>query len=110
MDADGVPHCDVCGELIKPDVVLYGEGLDELTLRGAISRISGADMMIIGGTSLTVYPAAGLVDYFNGKRLVIINKSDTHYDSAAHLVISDSIGKVLGEAVNTLLGPDHAEN
>ena len=106
MDAPGVPHCDRCGGLIKPDVVLYGEGLDQLTLRGAISRISGADMLIVGGTSLTVYPAAGLVNYFNGSRLVIINKSETQYDSSAYLVIADSIGKVLSEAVDAVLGPE----
>lgn len=106
MEKEGAVYCDQCGGLVKPDVVLYGEGLDDLTLRGSISRISGADMMIVGGTSLTVYPAAGLVDYFNGRRLVIINKSETQYDSAAHLVIADSIGKVLGTAVDALLGKE----
>ena len=92
--ADGVPHCDVCGGTIKPDVVLYEEGLDDETISGAVSAIRKADMLIIGGTSLVVYPAAGLVNYYRGDRLVLINKSSTPVDSAADLVINDSIGKV----------------
>ncbi len=95
---EGVPRC-TCGGIIKPDVVLYEEGLDQATLRSAIRYISQAEMLIIGGTSLTVYPAAGLVDYYRGKRLVLINKSVTPMDSHADLVISGPIGQVLGDAV-----------
>ena len=92
---DGVPRCS-CGGIIKPDVVLYEEGLDQDIIRGAINAIRTADMLIIGGTSLTVYPAAGLIDYYRGKKLVLINRSATAVDGRADLVISDSIGKVLG--------------
>lgn len=99
-NCDGyVPKCDKCGGIIKPDVVLYEEALDESQIMGAVNAISQADTLIVGGTSLVVYPAAGLIRYFNGKNLVLINKSSTQYDSIANLVISDSIGKVLGEAV-----------
>lgn len=95
---EGVPHCD-CGGLIKPDVVLYGEGLDSAVLQGAMDHIMNADMLIVGGTSLAVYPAAGLVDYYRGDKLVLINKSSTPYDSHADLIIHDAIGKVLSAAV-----------
>lgn len=98
-NCDGyVPKCDKCGGIVKPDVVLYEEALDESQIMGAVNAISQADTLIVGGTSLVVYPAAGLIRYFNGKNLVLINKSSTQYDSIANLVISDSIGKVLGEA------------
>lgn len=97
-NADGVPRCE-CGGIVKPDVVLYEEGLDYDTLNGAVTHIMRADMLIVGGTSLQVYPAAGLIDYYRGNRLVLINKSSTPYDRYADLVINDSIGKVLGEAV-----------
>lgn len=93
-----VPLCD-CGGVIKPDVVLYEEGLDNRILKRSVSHIRNADMLIIGGTSLTVYPAAGLIDYYTGNKLVLINKSVTSRDKQADLVICDSIGKVLGEAV-----------
>lgn len=99
-NCDGyVPKCDKCGGIVKPDVVLYEEALDESQIMGAVNAISQADTLIVGGTSLVVYPAAGLIRYFNGKNLVLINKSSTQYDSIANLIISDSIGKVLGEAV-----------
>lgn len=99
-NCDGyVPKCDKCGGIVKPDVVLYEEALDESQIMGAVNAISQADTLIVGGTSLVVYPAAGLIRYFNGKNLVLINKTSTQYDSIANLVISDSIGKVLGEAV-----------
>lgn len=99
-NCDGyVPKCDKCGGIVKPDVVLYEEALDESQIMGAVNAISQADTLIVGGTSLVVYPAAGLIRYFNGKNLVLINKSSTQYDSIANLVISDSIGRVLGEAV-----------
>lgn len=95
--ADGVPKCDACQGEIKPDVVLYEEGLDSRTIENAVRAIAEADLLIIGGTSLAVYPAAGLVDYFRGDHLVLINRSGTEKDSKADLVISDSIGKVLAQ-------------
>lgn len=97
--AEGVPHCDQCNGIIKPDVVLYGEGLDDDVVRGAISHIRQADMLIVGGTSLAVYPAAGLIDYYEGDKLALINKSDTPYDSRANLIIHDATGKVLSAVV-----------
>lgn len=93
---DGIPHCD-CGGIVKPDVVLYEEGLNDNIVNGAIQSIKQADMLIIGGTSLVVYPAAGLIDYFNGKYIVLINKSQTMADNRADLIFHDSIGKILGE-------------
>lgn len=95
-DCDGIPKCE-CGGIIKPDVVLYEEGLDTADIERAVSEIATCDTLIIGGTSLAVYPAAGLVRYFDGKHLVVINKSPISADSNAELVINDSIGKVLGE-------------
>lgn len=92
-----IPKCEKCGGTIKPDVVLYEEALDDQVISGAINAIRKADTLIVGGTSLVVYPAAGLINYFNGKDLVLINKSETQYDGRASLVINDSIGKVLGE-------------
>ena len=97
LKADGVPVCD-CGGAIKPDVVLYEEGLDQDVIQRSVEYISRADVLIIGGTSLTVYPAAGLIDYYRGSKLVLINKSVTSRDGQADLVICDSIGKVLGDA------------
>ena len=91
---DGVPYC-TCGGRIKPDVVLYEEALDQRVLGAAVDAIERADCMIVGGTSLVVYPAAGLINYFHGKQLVLINKSATPYDSKADLVINDAIGKVM---------------
>lgn len=91
---DGVPYCP-CGGRIKPDVVLYEEALDQRVLGAAVDAIERADCMIVGGTSLVVYPAAGLINYFHGKHLVLINKSATPYDSKADLVINDAIGKVM---------------
>jgi NAD-dependent deacetylase len=89
----------VCGGVVKPDVVLYEEGLDQETMEAALLSISRADMLIIGGTSLVVYPAAGLVRYYQGNKLVLINRDETPYDRQADLVIHDSIGKVLGGIV-----------
>ncbi len=91
-----MPKCEKCGGPVKPDVVLYEEGLNMTTLNRAVDAITNADVLIIGGTSLVVYPAAGLIDYYQGHKLVLINKSATSRDSQADLVISDSIGKVLG--------------
>ena len=93
---EGVPRCSVCGEVVKPDVVLYEEGLDQDTVEGAVRAIAQADVLIIGGTSLVVYPAAGLINYYRGNKLVLINRDPTPYDGEADLVIHDSIGKVLG--------------
>ena len=95
-NSTGIPRCE-CGGMIKPDVVLYEEGLDNEVISGAVEAISKADMLIIGGTSLVVYPAAGLVRYFAGKRLVLINKSATSMDSAADLVIREKIGEVFSQ-------------
>lgn len=93
--SEGIPRCEKCGGIIKPDVVLYEEGLDSETIQGAVRAIAGADMMIIGGTSLVVYPAAGFIDYFNGKYLVVINKSEIGRSVHADLVISAPIGQIL---------------
>ncbi len=98
-DERGIPCCDECGGDIKPDVVLYEEGLDQNTITGAVRAIAEADMLIIGGTSLVVYPAAGLIDYYNGDKLVLINKSSTSADSRANLVINDSIGEVFSQII-----------
>ena len=95
---EGVPKCAACGGTVRPDVVLYGEQLDDRVVSAAVNAIAGAKMLIVGGTSLAVYPAAGLLRYFNGAHLVLINKSETPYDDQADLVIRDSIGAVLGEA------------
>lgn len=91
---DALPHCTECGGLVKPDVVLYEEGLDDKIVDGAIKAIANADMLIIGGTSLVVYPAAGFIRYFKGKYIVMINKTETQADSMADLVIHESLGKV----------------
>ena len=97
-----IPKCESCGGIIKPDVVLYGEPLDNDVINGALNAIKNADTLIIGGTSLVVYPAAGFVDYFRGKNLILINKSSTQYDNKANLVINDSIGKVLKSVFDKL--------
>ena len=98
LEADGVPRC-TCGGVIKPDVVLYGEGLNSATLTAAVEAIAAADMLLIGGTQLSVYPAAGLVDYFHGKDLAVINLSATPRDAQAALTIRRPIGEVLAEVV-----------
>ncbi len=96
FSSEGIPTCD-CGGVIKPDVVLYEEGLDDDVVNGAVNAIRQADTLIIGGTSLVVYPAAGFIRYFRGKNLVIINMSPTGMDSEADLLITDRIGKVFSE-------------
>jgi NAD-dependent deacetylase len=95
-ESEGTPRCSECGGLIKPDVVLYEEGLDNQILQKSVYHISNADTLIIGGTSLVVYPAAGLIDYFQGKNLVVINKSPTSRDKQADLCLNGSIGEILG--------------
>ena len=92
----GIPKCD-CGGTIKPDVVLYEEGLDQQTLEDAVFYICHADLLIIGGTSLAVYPAAGLIDYYRGNKLVLINKSTTPMDARADLLIQAGLGDVFGQ-------------
>lgn len=96
QNSDGIPLCS-CGGIIKPEVVLYEESLDNKTVNGAVQAIRRADLLIIGGTSLAVYPAAGLIDYYTGSELVIINRSPTPADRAATLLIDRPIGEVLGE-------------
>lgn len=96
LHAQGVPCCDECGGRIKPDVVLYEEGLDNEIMTEAVSFIRNADVLIIGGTSLVVYPAAGLIDYYRGNKLVVVNKTPTGRDGAADLLISGSIGEIFG--------------
>ncbi len=96
LHSEGVPACS-CGGRIKPDVVLYEEGLDQQIMRQAVAHISRADMLIVGGTSLVVYPAAGMIDYFRGDHLVLINRAPTASDKKASLLIQDSIGTVLGQ-------------
>ena len=93
FESNNIPKCS-CGGIIKPDVVLYEEGLDDKVVQNSIKAISNCDLLIIGGTSLNVYPAAGFINYFRGKHLVLINKDKTNYDSMCDLVIHDSIGKV----------------
>lgn len=106
MDPDNcenlIPRCAKCGQIVKPDVVLYEEALDDAQVNGAVNAIRNADVLIIGGTSLVVYPAAGFISYFHGSKMVLINKSETSYDGNADLVIHDPIGKVMREAVSAL--------
>ena len=96
LESEGIPRCD-CGGIVKPDVVLYEEPLNNAVLSYSIDYISNADTLIIGGTSLVVYPAAGLINYFSGDNLVLINKSETPYDDLASLVINDAIGEVFSQ-------------
>ena len=96
QSSEGVPHCS-CGGLIKPDVVLYGEPLDESTVTKALDAISSCDTLIVAGTSLTVYPAAGFIRYFHGDKLVLINRDETPFDKQADLVIHGKVGEILNE-------------
>ncbi len=93
----GVPVCDACGGSVKPDVVLYEEGLNQQILSESVSFIKNADVLIIGGTSLVVYPAAGLIDYYNGKKLVLVNKTATARDDVADLVVQGAIGEIFSQ-------------
>lgn len=103
LESNGIPVCKECGSRVKPDVVLYEEGLDQDVINGAVNAIASADTLIIGGTSLVVYPAAGLIRYFSGKNLVLINKSETSADKNADLAINDDIAMVLREATKDWL-------
>ena len=96
-NSQGIPKCQACGGTIKPDVVLYEEGLDNTTINRSVQAISAAQVLIIGGTSLAVYPAAGLIDYFQGKKLIVINKAPTPRDRQADLIISQPIGEVFSQ-------------
>lgn len=100
LKAEGVPRCEKCGGIVKPDVVLYEEGLNEMTITASLNAIRKADVLIIGGTSLNVYPAAGFIQYYSGNKLVLINKSETPYDRKADLLVHDSIGDVFGAVVD----------
>lgn len=103
LNLDGtIPYCDKCGGIAKPDVVLYEEGLGNDIISKTVAAISSSDLLIIGGTSLVVYPAASFINYFKGNNIVLINKSKTPYDSKADLVINESIGKVLDEVIKFL--------
>lgn len=93
--AEGVPRCDICGGMVKPDVVLYEEPLDNTTVEQAVEAIAQADVLMVGGTSLAVYPAAGLINYYPGDRLVLINKTPTPYDSRADLILTGKIGELM---------------
>jgi len=95
-DSSGVPRCD-CGGIVKPDVVLYEEGLDQNTIEKSVMAIHRADLLIVAGTSLTVYPAAGLINYYQGNRLVLINRDATPYDSQADLVFHESLGNIFSQ-------------
>ena len=99
LEFEGVPKCDRCGGIVRPDVVLYGESLDRSVINKSIWYIENAEVLIVAGTSLTVYPAAGLIRYYSGKNLVLINKTPTPYDYLANLVISASIGETLKACV-----------
>ncbi len=103
LSTQGVPKCPHCGGIVKPEVVLYGETLDETTVDGAVHAISQADTMIVGGTSLAVYPAAGLLSYFRGKTIVVINRTPTPFDRQADLLIDKPIGTVMAHAFADLL-------
>ena len=96
LNSQGIPKCE-CNGRLKPDVVLYEEGLDDYTMRKSIEYISNSDMLIIGGTSLVVYPAAGLINYYNGNKLVLINLDSTPMDSLANLVVHGKIGEVFSQ-------------
>ena len=99
LQAESTPLCNECNGIVKPDVVLYEEGLDNDVVNSALNYIQNADVLIIGGTSLSVYPAASLVEYYRGDKLILINKSATHFDSRALLQFNDSIGEVLGSVL-----------
>ncbi|WP_422485359.1 NAD-dependent protein deacylase [Gudongella sp. DL1XJH-153] len=102
QESESIPTCDKCGGIVRPDVVLYEEGLDMRVMDKAMDYIRKAQVLIVGGTSLNVYPAAGLVEYFRGKELVLINKTSTGYDNRATLIFRDSIGEVLDDALRRI--------
>lgn len=97
---DGIPRCPACGGTVRPWVVLYGESLDQECIRRSVDAIAAADVLIVGGTSLAVWPAAGFLDYFTGDQLVLINRGPTAMDQRANLIIREPIGEVLGACLN----------
>ena len=97
MNSEGIPHCDKCGGIVRPDVVLYEEALDEMVIKQSISQIQQADLLIVGGTSLAVYPAASFIQYFCGERLVMINRSATSLDIKADLVLQENLGDIFSQ-------------
>ncbi len=99
LSCDGVPKCQDCGGFVRPDVVMYGEGLDSYAIEAAVRAVSECDMLIVGGTSLTVYPAAGFVNYYQGDKLVIVNRDPTPFDSHAKMVIRRPIGEVFSDII-----------
>ncbi len=99
VESEGIPRCTHCGAMVRPDVTLYGESLEQEVIGAAVEAIRGADLLIVGGTSLVVYPAAGLLRYFSGDRLVLINKEATPFDHKAQLIFREPIGKVLKETL-----------
>ncbi|WP_420175074.1 NAD-dependent protein deacylase [Luteococcus sp. OSA5] len=103
LHSTGVPSCPQCGEMVRPDVVLYGEGLDQRVIDQSIEHIMSCDVLLVGGTSLNVYPAAGLVNFFRGDHLVLVNRDATPYDDQASLVLHSDLGPTLGEAVDAVL-------
>jgi len=96
---EGITKCDKCGGIVRPDVVLYEEGLDNYTLEKSVEYISKADVLIVGGTSLAVYPAAGLINYYKGNKLILINKTETPYDGRANLIVRENIGEVFKKII-----------
>lgn len=104
LASSGVPACPDCGSMVRPDVVLYGEALDPVVVRASVEAVSSCDVLVVGGTSLNVYPAAGLVDHFQGSQLVLVNREATAWDHRADLVVHEPLGDVLGQAVDELLG------
>lgn len=100
IESKKIPICDSCGGVVRPEVVLYEEGLDMDVMNKAIQFINNADVLIVGGTSLAVYPAAGLINYYNGDKLILINKSKTQYDNKAMMTFTEGIGSVLNEVIN----------
>ncbi|MGO4957360.1 NAD-dependent protein deacylase [Luteococcus sp. Sow4_B9] len=104
LDSTGVPRCPICRGMVRPDVVLYGEPLDQRVMDAAIEAILACDVLIVGGTSLNVYPAAGLVNFYQGRDLVLINRDPTAHDGQASLVLHQDLGPTLGDAVDSLLG------
>ena len=98
-DSKDIPLCDKCGAVVKPDVVLYEESLEDNTVMGAVNAIRNADVLIVAGTSLTVYPAAGMIRYYTGDKLVLINRDETPMDSLANLIFHESVGELLGKVI-----------
>ena len=102
LGTQGVPYCDDCSDVVRPDIVFYGEGLDQNVIENSVDNIRRADTLIVAGTSLQVYPAAGFISYFSGENLILINRDETPYDSSASLIIRDPVAKVMKDIINLL--------